>query len=83
LETRLKLIEKALKEIDVSKQFMGLETNVDSQEEDWTAQHVLEDADQQEHAWETESWVMLNSGKNKYWRIWENKQWSNEEITLR
>ncbi|KAI8575390.1 hypothetical protein K450DRAFT_262017 [Umbelopsis ramanniana AG] len=61
LETRLKLIEKALKEIDGSKQFMGLETNVDSQEEDWAVQHVLEDTDQQEQAWETESWVMLNS----------------------
>lgn len=69
LETRLKLIEKALKEIDVSKQFMGMDTNVDSQEEDWTVQHGLEETDQQEHAWETDSWVMLSSGKSRNWRV--------------
>jgi hypothetical protein len=74
----LKLIEKALKEIDGSKQFIGEEAKLEPHEEDWSAQQVLEDTDQQEHAWETESWVMLNSGRcirNCYGIIGKGLMW--------
>lgn len=63
LETRLRLIEKALMEIDGSKQFMGQEVKSEPNEADWLFPQVPEESEQQEIGWDAESWMVPNPGK--------------------
>ncbi|KAG2175040.1 hypothetical protein INT43_006102, partial [Umbelopsis isabellina] len=48
LETRLRLIEKALMEIDGSKQFMGQDVKAEPNEAEWLFPQVAEESEQQE-----------------------------------
>ncbi|KAJ2961744.1 hypothetical protein NQZ79_g3089 [Umbelopsis isabellina] len=62
LETRLRLIEKALMEIDGSKQFMGQDVKSEPNEADWLFPQVPEESEQQEIGWDAESWMVTNPG---------------------